>query len=178
MKCTCTILSSVACPALQYYSTLSHKRYDFRNRTTEYKMCALIFATTFVWNISHSKTRTERDMIKMYTGLHVKYPLFLFDFNGTRIFSTDFRKIFKYQISWKSAQWELSCSMLTDKWTDTTKLIVAFFHFTYTLINDNRRPHATETVYLTQLLWGRRNIHRYNHYKNNCSLRGEPSICR
>jgi len=31
-------------------------------------------------------------MIKMYIGLHVKYPLFLSDFNDTWIFSTYFRK--------------------------------------------------------------------------------------
>ena len=29
----------------------------------------------------------------MYIGLHVKYPLFLSEFNETRILSTDFRKI-------------------------------------------------------------------------------------
>ena len=30
MRCACVILSSVARPALQYISTLSHKRQDFR----------------------------------------------------------------------------------------------------------------------------------------------------
>ena len=37
------IVSSVACPALQYFSTLSHKRHDFRERITEQIMCVLIF---------------------------------------------------------------------------------------------------------------------------------------
>jgi len=39
----------------------------------------------------------------MYVGRHVKYVLFLSDFNQNWIFSTDFRKIFKYKISWKSS---------------------------------------------------------------------------
>jgi len=52
-------------------------------------------------------------MIKMYIGPHVKYRLFLSDFNEPRFFSMHFRKIFKYQISSKSVQWEPS-SMQTD----------------------------------------------------------------
>ena len=41
--------------------------------------------------------RTERDMIKIYIGLHVRYTLS--DFNENFIFSTHSRTILKYQIS-------------------------------------------------------------------------------
>ena len=49
------LLQSVACPGLQYFSTLSHKWHDLMKRVTEHKMCVLIFCATFVGNISHSK---------------------------------------------------------------------------------------------------------------------------
>jgi DNA-directed RNA polymerase alpha subunit len=45
------ILSSVACLAVEHFSTLlvSHKRQDFRNNeVVERKVCVLIFATMFV----------------------------------------------------------------------------------------------------------------------------------
>jgi len=50
----------------------------------------------------------------MYVGLHVKYRLLLSDFKEIWFFSRDLRKILKYQIPWKSVQWEPSCSMRTD----------------------------------------------------------------
>jgi hypothetical protein len=37
------------------FSTLSPKRQDFRLKIAAYEMCVLIFTTTFVRNISHSK---------------------------------------------------------------------------------------------------------------------------
>jgi hypothetical protein len=64
----------------------------------------------------------------MRIGRHVKYPSFLSDFNETN-FLTYFRKILKYQIEWKSFQWEPSCSTGTDGHTVITKLIVAFLNF-------------------------------------------------
>jgi hypothetical protein len=39
-------LSSVTCPALKYFSTLSHERHDFREKVVEHKMYVLILSTT------------------------------------------------------------------------------------------------------------------------------------
>jgi hypothetical protein len=41
------MFSSVACLTLPNFSTLSHKRQDFREKVFQYKMCASVFSTTF-----------------------------------------------------------------------------------------------------------------------------------
>jgi hypothetical protein len=68
----------------------------------------------------------------MYTGLHVKQPVFLSDFNETCIFSTGFQKMLKNKISWKSVQWEPSCPMQMNGQTDMMKIMVIFHNFANT----------------------------------------------
>jgi hypothetical protein len=82
MQCAWAILPTVACPAVQYFSTLSHKLHDFGgggellNSKYVFLFPIQLLCETFLI------LRTERDMIKrMSSGLHVKYPLFLSDFS-------------------------------------------------------------------------------------------------
>ena len=108
-----TVLSFPAPLAQPRFSTLSHKRHDFQENITEHEMCVLIFCTTFIWNISLLR-RIQRDSVINVKTSPRKVPVFLSDFNGTWIFSPDFRKKLKYRISSKSVQWEYSCSKRTD----------------------------------------------------------------
>ena len=80
-------------------------------------VCCGGFSRNFVWHISHSMKNLARYDKKMYACRYVKYPLFLADCDETWALSTDFRKIFQYQISWKSVQWEPCCSMRIDRRT-------------------------------------------------------------
>jgi hypothetical protein len=54
-----------------------------------------------------------------YTFLIIFRPIIITMKNvSDKIFSTEFRKAFKYQISLKPVQWEPRCSMRTDGRTD------------------------------------------------------------
>jgi hypothetical protein len=54
------ILSWVLCLVVPYFSTLSHKGFDFRKNVTEHKERVLSFSTTYVSNISYSKKNSAR----------------------------------------------------------------------------------------------------------------------
>jgi len=137
----CITMSSAACPALPCFSTLSHKRHDFRKKVIEHKMLVLITSTIFVWNFSNKKNSVRRYnkravQYSTYIGLLVKRPLFLSDCNDTWSFSTDFRKIHKHEISLNlsSRIQVVPCGRTqTDRraggHTDMTKLIMAFPNF-------------------------------------------------
>ena len=115
----------LSCVWLHIVYTLHFDLFDTQRGWRTSKKSVLIFPTTFVRNTSHSLTEFSQMWWKMCTGLHVKYRLLSSDFNETWIFSTDFRRILRYQISWKSVQGEQRSSTRTVM----TQMIVAFRNF-------------------------------------------------
>jgi hypothetical protein len=76
------ILLSVACPALQYFSKSSHKRYDFRKKLLNIK-CVFWFSPQLLSEKLLILRRTERNVIKDVHWFHGNYPLFSSDFNDS-----------------------------------------------------------------------------------------------
>jgi hypothetical protein len=100
--------------------------------------------------------RIERNNIQMPSGLQVKYTLLLSEFNKTEIFSTIFRKIFKYHISLKPVLWKPSCSMRTegrtDGQTDMAKLIITFRNIANASKNTKRQTFKYIS-YIQTIFW-------------------------
>jgi hypothetical protein len=120
------------------FSTLSHKRRDFRKQLLSTK-CVFWLSLQLLSETFHTlrkKKKLARYEYNMYIGLHVIFLLFFSDFNETWIFSTDFWKVVKYRMSLKSVQWKPSRSRRMDRWTDMTKLMVAFRNFANAPKND------------------------------------------
>jgi hypothetical protein len=63
------VLSVVASLAPPHISTLSQNGTIFGKKYIEHKMCVLIFSTTFLSNISHSKKNSDRNVtnVKAYS---------------------------------------------------------------------------------------------------------------
>jgi hypothetical protein len=103
--------------------------FDVTSQTTQFSKNKLLNIQCILFSLQRlSETflilrRTERDMI-INAYACAKYSLFLSDLNENRIFSTDFRKIIKYQFTRKYFHREPSYSMRTDRRTGMKKLIV------------------------------------------------------
>ena len=123
MQCACTVFSYVVCPAVQYFSTFSHKRQDFSQKVSEHKMCVFILPTTFIWNFFHYKKNWARCDKNVYCSSR-KVTLFLPDFNETWIMLTDFQKYsnIKFQENPCSGSRVVPCGK-TDRRTDMKRIV-------------------------------------------------------
>jgi len=110
MQPACAILSCVACLALQNSSTISHKQHDFREKV----LCILIFSVILSETFLILR-RIQRDTIINAYWSSCKVAIILVRFKWNIHFSTDVRKMLKYQISRKFVQWDPSCSMRTNE---------------------------------------------------------------
>ena len=63
MQTACAILPSVACPAVRYFSTLSHRRHDFRKKDLLNIKCMFWFSVQILSETFLILSRTERDII-------------------------------------------------------------------------------------------------------------------
>jgi len=140
MQCACAILSSVSCAALEYFSTYSHKRHDFRKRGLDYKMCVLIFSTTFVRNIWYYKENIARYDQKNVYWASCKVSVILVRFqwnlnfpdtfsNNTTVLNFMKIRVVEAELFHANGRRHGRTDRQTSRWTDGMKLIVAFRNF-------------------------------------------------
>ena len=99
MVSACTISSSVACPAVRYFSSLSYKQNDFRKKVLLNINCVFLFYQQLLSETFLVPRRVERDI---YTYIYLsscKVTVILVRIYRNLNLSTDFGKIHKYQIS-------------------------------------------------------------------------------
>jgi hypothetical protein len=108
MQSACTILYLLPAAhlVLPYFFSLFYKWHNFQETVIEHKMCVLIFSTTFVWKISYCQ--------KNWVGYFHKC---------THVFH-----IIKFLENSYADSWVVPCRWMV-RWTDITKLIVAFRYF-------------------------------------------------
>jgi len=98
-----SMLPSVACPPVLYFSTLAHKLTIFGKTLLNIK-CVLWFPLQRLSETSLIFSRIRRNITGYSCQILIKH-----EFSAK-----DFRKILKYQLAWKSFRWEPSCSIRTN----------------------------------------------------------------
>ena len=117
----CITLSSLACPAIPYFSTLSHKWHYFGKILFNIKWVFWFYLQLLSETLLIQRSIQRDIIINVHRSLH-KVPIIQTklwsNFNSlNRILKGEGGKL-KYQISWKFMQWELSYSMQMDGQTD------------------------------------------------------------
>ena len=113
------LLSFVVSLAPPHFSTLSHKRHDFRKESyLQWNVSFDLLYNVYQKNFSFKEEFSEI-LSYMWKRLYVKYPFIFSDFNETWIFSTNFRKNvnIKFHQNPFSGSQAVSCGQ-TDGWTD------------------------------------------------------------
>jgi hypothetical protein len=123
LACSCTsvallIQNATHCHLRSLWLHLAF-RYVFINCTIFGKTllkikCVYWFSVQHLFETFLIIRRMQWDIVINKKIIHVKYPVFCSDFNGTWILVTDFRKKLKYQVSSKSVQWDPSVFMRTE----------------------------------------------------------------
>ena len=85
-----------------YSPALTHKRHDFRKRKLPNSKCVFWYYIQLLSETFFILTIIPLDMIKDVYWSSCKVRVILVIFYETWISSTDFRKILKYKVSWKS----------------------------------------------------------------------------
>ena len=142
----CIVLSSVAYLTLPYFSTISRKWHNFWKEFIEYKMC-FDFLYKVCQNYFSLWEELSEILPQTYIGHHINYLLFLSDLNKTWILSTTFWKILKYQISWKSVQWEPGYAM------HIMELIVTFYSILNVPKKETQITCTVQPLYIIHQNW-------------------------
>jgi hypothetical protein len=115
----------VAWPAVQYFSTFSHKRLDLgRGGRGTLLNIKLFFDFLYNFCLKHFSCGRKCTFVFVQLPRHSCEIL-----TKLEICLQSFDKTLKYQISWKSVQWEPSCSVRTDRRTDMAQIIGTFRNF-------------------------------------------------
>ena len=139
------MLSSVACPAVQYFSTLSHKQYDFREKEkfTE-KQNVFLFSLRLSSEAFLFLKRTDWNMIKYEYWSSRKVPRYSCQ-NLMKLSQQSFERYSSIKFH-ENPSSGMSCSMRTEG-TDTMKTRLAFRNFV------KSSKHETNPEFPSILTW-------------------------